>query len=210
MNDLRAAVRRKLGLLDHELGIIKVANFFPYKGHADLIEAFRRIELKIPEARLFLVGKDQGMEAHLRERVGFLGLNGKISFLGLRGDIPELLSAMDMAVLSSYEEGLSNALLEKLAMGLPVVTTDVAANAEAIEGMPNCRLIRPRDPEDLAKGLSEVIAIIRRGDNGREMRRRLIEERHSVERMVDAYERLYLGQAPHGVVPTHAVDRLET
>jgi glycosyltransferase involved in cell wall biosynthesis len=194
--DLRAVERRKLGLQDDQLGIVKVANFFPYKGHADLIEAFCLIEPKIPEAHLFLVGKDQGVQGQLRERVELLGLNGKIAFLGQRADIPELLSAMDVAVQSSYAEGLSNALLEELAMGLPVVTTDIAENAEAVEGMPNCRLVRPRDPEDLARGLSEVIDMVRQGDDGREMRRRLIEERHSVQRMVDAYERLYLGAGP--------------
>lgn len=194
--DARTDMRRRLGLRENDVAIIKVANFFAYKGHADLVEAFRRLETRIPEVHLFLVGKDLGIEPGLREQVKRLGLEGKVTFLGQRGDIPELLAAMDVAVLASHAEGLSNALLEKLAMGLPAVATDVEANAEAMEGMPNCRLVRPQDPEDLARGLSEVIEIVRRGDDAREIRRQLVEERHSVTRMVDAYERLYLGGGP--------------
>jgi glycosyltransferase involved in cell wall biosynthesis len=102
-----------------------------------------------------------------------------------------LLSAMDIGVLASHEEGFSNALLEKLAAGLPVVATDVGGNPEALEGMPDCVLVKPEDAEDLSRGLASLINQLAGAAAGREMRRRLVRERYSVDAMVDAYERLY-------------------
>ncbi len=98
---------------------------------------------------------------------------------------------MDIGVLASHEEGFSNALLEKLATGLPVVATDVGGNPEALEGMPDCILIKPEDAEDLSRGLASLISRLAATAAGRETRQRLVRERYSVDAMVDAYERLY-------------------
>jgi glycosyltransferase involved in cell wall biosynthesis len=103
-----------------------------------------------------------------------------------------LLSAMDLGVMSSHEEGFSNALLEKLAAGLPVVATNVGGNPEALEGMPDCILVQPQDPDDLARGLTAAIGNLGADDQNRKIRQSLVRERYSVDAMVDAYERLYL------------------
>jgi glycosyltransferase involved in cell wall biosynthesis len=83
-------------------------------------------------------------------------------------------------------------LLEKLASGLPVVATNVGGNPEALEGMPDCILVRPQDTDDLARGLREAIGNLRAGDQSRKIRQNRVSERYSVDAMVDAYERLYL------------------
>jgi glycosyltransferase involved in cell wall biosynthesis len=98
---------------------------------------------------------------------------------------------MDLGVMSSHEEGFSNALLEKLAAGLPVVATNVGGNPEALENMPNCVLVKPQDAEDLARGLALAIGQLGADEPDRAIRRRLVRERYSVDAMVDAYERLY-------------------
>ncbi len=77
--------------------------------------------------------------------------------MGQRNDVPMLFSAMDLGVMSSHEEGFSNALLEKLAVGLPVVATDVGGNPEALQDMPDCVLVSSQDADDLARGLAEAI-----------------------------------------------------
>jgi glycosyltransferase involved in cell wall biosynthesis len=120
-----------------------------------------------------------------------LGAAHRINLMGQRSDVPILLSAMDLGVMSSHEEGFSNALLEKLAAGLPVVATDVGGNPEALEGMPDCILVRPQDPDDLARGLADAIGKLGAGDPGRKFRQARVRERYSVDAMVDAYERLY-------------------
>jgi glycosyltransferase involved in cell wall biosynthesis len=91
-------------------------------------------------------------------------------------------------------------VLEKLGSGLPVVATSAGGNREALEGMPGCVLVRLHDPDDLARGLSTVIADAASGNRGAELRR-LARERYSVDGMVEAHERLYydaIGAMPAG------------
>lgn len=188
----REEMRRALGLTHADVAIVMVANLIPYKGHAELIEAFARNAADDPRLKLFLIGEDRGIADDLIGTARRLGLAGRINLMGQRRDVPVLLSAMDVGVLASHEEGFSNALLEKLAAGLPVVATDVGGNPEALAGMPDCVLVRPRDPDDLARGLAAVIGALGADGPNREIRRGQVRERYSVEAMLDAYERLYL------------------
>jgi glycosyltransferase involved in cell wall biosynthesis len=187
----RDEMRRKLGLSKSEVAIAMVANLIPYKGHKELIEAFSRVGDDKSRLRLFLIGRDEGMAQDLMDTARRLGVANRIDLMGQRSDVSALLSAMDIGVLASHEEGFSNALLEKLAAGLPVVATDVGGNPEALEGMPDCVLVKPEDPEDLSQGLASLISRLAATAAGRETRRRLVRERYSVDAMVDAYERLY-------------------
>jgi glycosyltransferase involved in cell wall biosynthesis len=188
----RDDARNELGLSNSDVAIVMVANLIPYKGHLDLIEAFARVAPGDIRLKLFLIGQDRGVAKALISRAAELGVIDRIELMGPRSDVPRLLSAMDLGVLSSHEEGFSNALLEKLASGLPVVATDAGGNREALTGMPDCVLVRPRDPDDLARGLTEVIGRLGADDRNRKIRQRRIHERYSVDAMVDAYERIYL------------------
>lgn len=189
----RAAARAQLGLSPADIAISMVANLIPYKGHRELLQAFARIASDDPGLKLFLIGRDDGIGASLSDAAGKLGIADRVRLMGPRSDVPELLAAMDLGVLASHEEGFSNALLEKLAVGLPVVATDVGGNPEALRDMPDCILVKPEDATDLARGLAEAIARLSRAGEGSEIRRRLVRERYSVDAMVGAYERLYLG-----------------
>ena len=120
-----------------------------------------------------------------------LGVADRISIDGSAQRRAVLLSAMDLGVMSSHEEGFSNALLEKLAVGLPVVATDVGGNPEALQDMPDCVLVRPQDAGDLARGLAEAVGRLGAANQNRKVRQDLVRERYSVDAMVDAYERLY-------------------
>lgn len=188
----RDILRGQLGLSSAEIAVVMVANLIPYKGHLELIQAFAHLTSEDGRFRLFLVGRDDGIGADLAAEAERLGIRDKIDLTGPRTDIPRFLSAMDVGVMASHEEGFSNALLEKLAAGLPVVATDVGGNPEALEGMPGCVLVRPRDVEDIARGLRVAIGRSGMDEEGRQLRLRLVQERYSVEAMVDAYERLYL------------------
>ncbi|MFH1345692.1 MAG: glycosyltransferase [Pseudomonadota bacterium] len=187
----RDEARADLGLSRSDVAIVMVANLIPYKGHLDLIEAFARVAPGDISLKLFLIGQDRGVAEALISRAAELGVIDRINLLGSRDDVPRLLWAMDLGVLSSHEEGFSNALLEKLAAGLPVVATDAGGNREALTGMPDCVLVRPQDADDLARGLTEAIGRLGADDRNREIRQRSIRERYSVDAMVDAYERIY-------------------
>jgi glycosyltransferase involved in cell wall biosynthesis len=169
-----------------------VANLIPYKGHRELIEAFARVAADDPRLKLFLIGEDRGIKEVLIGDARRLGVADRVNLMGQRSDVPTLLSAMDIGVLASHEEGFSNALLEKLDAGLPVVATNVGGNPEALEGMPDCILVEPQDPDGLARGLTDVIGNLGTDDQNRKIRQSLVRERYSVDAMVDAYERLYL------------------
>ncbi|MDX8520161.1 glycosyltransferase [Mesorhizobium dulcispinae] len=188
----RDEARRRLGLGPGEVGIVIVANLIPYKGHSDLIEAFARASEKLPNLRLFMAGQDRGIGPALAEQAKRLGVESKVQALGTQNDVPGLLAGMDVGVIASHEEGFCNALMEKLAAGLPVVATNVGGNPEAVSGMPGCILVDPREPADLARGLLTVIDRLPEQASDREFRQRTMRERYSTGAMVDAYERLYL------------------
>ncbi|AZO74472.1 MAG: glycosyltransferase [Mesorhizobium sp.] len=188
----RDGTRRQLGLEPGDIGIVIVANLIPYKGHSDLIEAFARASQSRPNLRLFIAGQDRGIGPGLTEQGQRLGVGLKVRLLGMQNDVPGLLAGMDVGVIASHEEGFCNALMEKLAAGLPVVATNVGGNPEAVSGMPGCVLVEPRDPADLARGLLTVLDRLPEQAGDREFRQRTMRERYSIGAMVDAYERLYL------------------
>jgi glycosyltransferase involved in cell wall biosynthesis len=187
----RETMRRQLEIKNHELMIISIANLIPYKGHADLIEAAQQVIKAIPESRLVLVGEDRGIQKNLEDRVKVLGISKRVMFLGRRDDVPALLAAGDLFVLSSHEEGFSNVVLESMASGLPVVATDVGGNREAILDGVTGWLTPPKDPANLAdkmiSALSEPSAAKLRGNEGRLRVNRLF----PVEKMIDDHLRLY-------------------
>lgn len=187
----RNVIRGNLGLNDKDVALVFVANLIEYKGHRELIEAFARIHAAYPFAYLFLIGEDRGIGRSLKELAGSLKVERWIRFLGQRSDVPELLSAMDLGVMASHEEGFSNALLEKLAAGLPVVATNVGGNPEALEGVPYCMLVNARSPAHMAHGLTAMISKLEESRRYCDQRKAMIKSRYSVESMVDRHVMLY-------------------
>ena len=190
----RAQVRSMLGVDEHALVLIVVANLIGYKGHLDLIEALGRIAGRMPAGwRLLAVGRDDGLGAAIRSRAQLLGLDAQVSLLGVRSDIPDLLNACDVAILASHQEGFSNAVIEGMQAGLPMIVTDVGGNAEAVASGETGLVVAPRDPDALAD------AILRLASDGElrrrygEAGRRRVEQHFSLEGCVAAYEALYRG-----------------
>ncbi|RWB58689.1 MAG: glycosyltransferase [Mesorhizobium sp.] len=188
----RAETRLKLGLSPDEIGIVIVANLIPYKGHRDLIQAFALASPRHSGLRLFMAGQDRGIREALLDEAARLGVGSKVQALGSRTDVPALLAGMDIGVIASHEEGFCNALMEKLAAGLPVVATNVGGNPEAVSGMPGCVLVEARDPADLARGLLAVLDRMPEPLADRKFRQQTMRQRYSIAAMVDDYERLYL------------------
>ncbi len=130
----RERLRESLGLPAQAKAkaLLIVANLIPYKGHEDLLRALARLG-DYPALRLLVAGEDRGIDACLKVEVVALGVAERVGWLGLRRDIPELLAAADIYVSASHEEGFSNALLEAMAAGKPVVATCVGGNPEMLE-----------------------------------------------------------------------------
>jgi glycosyltransferase involved in cell wall biosynthesis len=171
--------------------VLTVSNFYSYKGHKDLVEAAPRVVATRPEVLFLLVGRDSGTMERTRERVRQLGLEGHVRFLGNRADVPDLVRASDLFVHPSHEEGFSNAILEAMAGGLPVVACEVGGNPEVVRDDVTGLLVPPRDPERLAAAMRGLLDDgEKRRRMGEEGRRRASEE-FPLDRMVKEMEALY-------------------
>ena len=138
--------------------IMCVANLFQYKGHRDLLHAFARVKETCTEpCVLVLVGRDSGELAPLQALAAELHLTDYVIFTGQRSDARELVSACDIAVLASHQEGFSNSILEAMAAGRPHVVTDVGGNAEAVQDGVCGLVVPPRAPADMATALGRLL-----------------------------------------------------
>ncbi|MEI7493840.1 MAG: glycosyltransferase [Alphaproteobacteria bacterium] len=147
-------LRNNLSINQDALVFIIVANLIPYKGHLDLLNALGKIHSQLPKSwKLLCVGNDNGILSQLKEHSQMLGINNHVEFLGKRSDTPQLLAAADIGILCSHEEGFSNAILEGMAAGLPMVVTNVGGNAEAVEDMQTGLVVKAQDPESLGSAL---------------------------------------------------------
>ncbi len=193
----RDAGREALGLEAGAIAFGCVASFTPVKRHVDLIAAFAQVVARQPQARLLLVG-DGPLRAEITAQIAALGVHEHVRLLGNRPDIQNVLPLLDAAVLASSTEGMSNALLEAMSSGLPLVATAVGGNLQLVNDDVNGLLVPVTDPTALAAALERL-------SNSAALRQRLgsagrarIEREFSLDSMVRSYDRLYhrlLGKA---------------
>ncbi len=169
-----------------------VANVRAAKGYEYFLEAASEVARRVPEAVFLVIGeaKDGGLE-DLRARARRLSLEDRFLFLGFRRDVPEILSELDLFVLSSIQEGFSLATVEAMAAGKPVVATRSGGPEEIVEHPRTGLLVPARDADALAKGICDLLADPERaGAMGRAAREKAALD-FSVETMIGRYESLY-------------------
>lgn len=182
----RDAVRREIGIPEDAVALGMVANLVPVKDHETALRALATLHASGRPAHLILAGEGE-LEDALRAQAGELGLGSFVHFLGRRNDVPAVLDAMDIFVLASLTEGLSNALLEAMAAGKPVVATRVGGNPEVVAQDSTGILVPPGD----AGGLAEALGTLYSDQPLRERMglaaRERVAEAFSVEKMVGDY-----------------------
>lgn len=133
--DYRVEHRNKLGIKDNEIVLGNIGRFFYQKNHRFLIEIFGKIQRKIPNVKLLLIGSGE-LEQEVKKQVNVLGIKDNVIFAGQRKDANELLSVMDVFLLPSLFEGLPLVLTEAQVAGLPcVVSSTVSQEAKLTEQM---------------------------------------------------------------------------
>jgi glycosyltransferase involved in cell wall biosynthesis len=153
----RFQARKELKLSNDTLVLVTVANLIGYKGHADLITALSQLRDTLPsDWVLCLVGRDDGIGESLKQQATACGIAAHIRFAGSVADVSPYLVAADIGVLPSHEEGFSNAILESMAAGLPMVVTAVGGNAEAIRDGEHGRVVPARNAAALAAAVGEL------------------------------------------------------
>ena len=133
-----------------------VGRLDPVKDQAGLIRAFAQTP-NVGKSALVIAG-DGPSRPQLEAVIKELGLGGRVRLLGERDDVPLVLRALDVFVLPSIGEGISNAILEAMATGLAVIATRVGGNVELVREDVTGRLIEPRSPETLAEALTAYLA----------------------------------------------------
>lgn len=139
--------------------IVCSANIRAEKDHVTLIRAMARVVREYPAAHLLLMGRETDTQCvnTVRQEISRQGLEGRVHFLGQRRDVPAVLRACDIGVLSSASEGLPMSLLEYGAAGLPAVATRVGQCAEVLDQGRAGILVPPASPELLANALVQLL-----------------------------------------------------
>jgi L-malate glycosyltransferase len=194
----RAQARARLGEAgERQLLLGVVAQLSPWKGQSTAIEALRLLCEEGIDAHLLLVGSakfraratrfdNEGYVAHLRALVAEAGLQDRVSWLGEREDVPELVRALDVLLLPSWEEPFGRALIEAMALEVPVIATDVGGPPEIVVDGCEGFLLAPREPRAWARAIRRIAEDPECGlEMGRAGRRR-VEREFTVERHVAA------------------------
>lgn len=192
--------RAREGFEDDDVLFVCVARFAPQKNHALLVKAFAQGPASNPHAHLVLVGEG-ALQDRLEEQAMSLGLARQVHFLGLRTDIPDVLGAMDVFVLSSDYEGNPLSVMEAMAAGLPIVSTAAGGVPDLFENGKEGYLVPPGD----FQGLSNSMGALLRNREARQSlgmaAARRARKNYDVSTMVQAYEEVYesLVDQAHGV-----------
>jgi glycosyltransferase involved in cell wall biosynthesis len=126
------------------------------KGYIYLIQAFPRILQEFAGIKCIIAGEGE-LRTELEADIHRLGMENFITLLGQRNDICELLNQMDLFVLPSLWEGLPTVALESMAIGTPVLATDVPGTRELIQNEVTGWLVPPQDPDRLALGIIRAL-----------------------------------------------------
>ena len=151
----RSEKRKELGLSADAAVIITVGELNANKNHIQVLEALSKLNKTNFHYLIVGNGKD---EQKLQKAVNELMLRDKVSFLGFRRDVPELLTASDVFILTSRREGLPKAVMEAMAVGLPIIATDVRGNRDLVKSGENGYLVPLNDVETTSQVIEELIS----------------------------------------------------
>jgi glycosyltransferase involved in cell wall biosynthesis len=186
----RTECRRELGLREDLIAIGFTGRFSKVKNMDLLLVAFADIHRDYPQTRLVLAGKGE-LGPALLEQANRLGINQAVIWTGFSSDVPRLLSALDIYIQPSANEGLSLSVLEAMAAEKPVIVTSVGSAEEIIQNGYNGLLIPPGS-------IAMISALLKLLLDGPEMRYRLakngkefVNREYNIRKMVDGYYEVY-------------------
>lgn len=187
----RAEARRLWNIPEKSLVIGMVGRFGPFKGHHVLLDAFDRLAPQFPDLHLLITGGGGSEEQKVRERIQNSSLRLRIHLTGFQSEPRECYRAFDLLVIPSINEGLSNAALEAMACGIPVLGNPGCGHEEIVTHGEEGWIADLRTPEklaaELAAHLTQAESLLQCGRRARQK----VEAQFSLRSMAAAYEHLY-------------------
>ena len=190
----RNTIKQSLGLRSNRPIIGILAGLRPIKGHKYFLEAASLILQKFPETYFLIVGwydKNGDYFKELKALIRKLNIEENVIFIGGRSDIPEVLSIVDVPVFSSINEGFSNAVLEAMAVGKPVVATNSGGTSEAVIDGETGILVPPCNSEALASAVMVLLDNPEKAKNMGEEGKKRAKQLFSINKMIQSIENLY-------------------
>ena len=188
-----ASLRREFNLTDEHRIVLAVGRIRPVKDLPTLVRGFAQAYRNVPTARLFIVGKAYGENVleELGELAEKLGVGQAVIFLGERQDIPQLYALCDVYANTSHFEGMSNTILEAMAVAKPVIATAVGGNPELVSDGVTGYLIPEGDDQLLAERLERLLTNTDLSGSMGQAARRRVEQEYSLTRMAQRYTDIY-------------------
>jgi glycosyltransferase involved in cell wall biosynthesis len=153
----RAKIRNQFGASEGDYVVVNVARFEPQKGHSFLLQSLKHLSSQVNrKVVVLLVGNGTDQEK-VEAEVKSLGLQDMVRFTGYRADVPEILAASDVSVMASHYEGIPRALMESMALGLPVVATDVPGTRSLILPNQTGFLVKYGDVSGFSSALANLL-----------------------------------------------------
>ena len=179
--------RSQLGLPKEAFVVLSVGELNKNKNHEVIIRAIAKIDN--PDIHYIVCGEGQ-LKGYLRDLSEELGIKNRVHLLGFRNDIPEICKIADLFAFPSYREGLSVALMEAMANGLPVVCSNIRGNSDLIEDGKGGYLVEPGDVEGFTKCIKGLIEDSRLRSEFGDFNHKKIEH-YSIENVLKEMEEIY-------------------
>lgn len=190
-SDARERIRQEFGISEDAFVIVNVARFEPQKGHVFLLQTLKQLLSQVDrKVAVLLVGIGIDQEK-IEAEVKRLGLQDVVHFTGYRQDVPDLLTASDVSIMTSHYEGIPRALMESMALGVPVVATDVPGTRTLIRSGQTGLLVEYGDIPGMAAALLKVLADPTLASQLGERGRHHVQTRFNEYTVADRVEEIY-------------------
>lgn len=188
----RQKARSKLGLPEDAEILLNLGRLEYQKGQKYLLQAIAEIRERHSKLIVLIAGRQGSASPELAQLQQELGLNETVQFLGFREDVPDLLAAADIFVFPSLFEGIGGALIEAMALALPIIASDLPELREVVEAGNNAMLVAPASPKEIANAIESLLGDRQRLAHYGQRSREIFEARFTLERsaarMVELYQ----------------------
>jgi glycosyltransferase involved in cell wall biosynthesis len=195
--DNNKELKKELGIPITDSIVGTVGRLVEIKGHRYLLDAARLVLNKMPNTTFLLIG-DGYLMTELISHTYALGIENKVIFAGWRSDVPQLINTFDIFVLPSLNEGMGRVLVEAMAMGKPIVASDIGGIPDLVKDGANGILFSPRDVDAMAKGILKLLLDreLRRkmGNEGKKLAYPAYDTSVMVRKIEGLYEKLLRGE----------------